>query len=148
MRDDPKINSSLISTNNLEHNSRLKTTASSCPPSSDPVPNPQAPAVTHPQHGSQKAPRFAEMPVSTPIIMINKIDIPRPLGVMPHELLVPFRPLVLRVPRQHALDTHAHALHILHRAPAGGAEEVEADDAVGVDVWVDRDGAVWWGGGV
>lgn len=74
--------------------------------------------------------------------MINKTDIPRPLGIMPHKLLIPFRPFVLRVSRQHALDTHAYALHILHRAPAGGAEKVEADDAVGVDVWVNGDGAL------
>lgn len=82
--------------------------------------------------------------------MINKTNIPRPLGITPHKLLIPLRPLVLRVPRQHALDTHADALDVLHRAPPRRAEQVEADDAVGVDVRVDRDGADerrwqrWW----
>lgn len=54
---------------------------------------------------------------------------------------VPGRSLVLRVAGQHALQAHADALDVLHRTPAGGAEEVEADDAVAVDVWMHGDGA-------
>ena len=72
--------------------------------------------------------------------MINKTNIPRPLRITPHKRLIPLGPLILRIPRQHALDTHTHALHILHGAPARGAEQVEADDAVGVDVRMDGDG--------
>ena len=30
----------------------------------------------------------------------------------------------------------------MHGRPAGAGEEVEADDAVAVDVWMDGDGAV------
>ena len=76
-----------------------------------------------------------------PIILINKPDIPRPLRVPPHKLLVSRRPLRLLIPRQHALNTHAHALDVLHRAPALVAEEIEADDAVAVDVGMKGDGA-------
>ena len=76
------------------------------------------------------------------IILIVKPYIPRPLRVPPHKVLVTRRPLVLTVPRQHALDAHAHALDVLHGAPAGAAEQVEADDAVGVDVRVHGDFAV------
>ena len=31
----------------------------------------------------------------------------------------------------------------MYGRPAGAGEQVEADDAVAVDVWVDGDGAVW-----
>jgi len=71
--------------------------------------------------------------------MILKPYIPRPLRIQPHEILVPRGALVLRVARQHALQAHAHALDVLHGRPAGRAEEVEADDAVAVDVGVDGD---------
>lgn len=71
--------------------------------------------------------------------MILKPYIPRPLRVQPHEILVPRGALVLRVARQHALQAHAHALDVLHGRPAGRAEQVEADDAVAVDVRVDGD---------
>lgn len=81
-------------------------------------------------------------PLSNGIIVVKEPDIPRPLRVPPHEILVARRSLVLRVARQHALDAHADALDVLDGAPALAAEEVEADDAVGVDVWVDRYGSV------
>ena len=71
--------------------------------------------------------------------MILKPYIPRSLRIPPHKFLIPGWPLVLRVPRQHALQTHTDALDILHRTPSRGTEEVEADDAVAVDVWVDGD---------
>lgn len=80
--------------------------------------------------------------------MINKANIPRALRITPHKRLIPLRPLVLCVAREHALDTHAHAFDILHRAPACGAEQIEADDAVGVDVRVDWDVADGGGGRV
>ena len=83
--------------------------------------------------------------------MIHKTDIPRALRITPHKRLIALRSLILRVPCQHALDTHAHALNILHRAPARVAEEVEADDAIRVDVRVDgnvADEGGGFGGGV
>lgn len=83
--------------------------------------------------------------------MILKPDIPRPLRVQPHKVVVPGRPLVLRVARQHALQAHAHALDVLHGRPAGRAEQIETDDAVAVDVRVDGDfaddGRAVWGRG-
>ena len=73
--------------------------------------------------------------------MIIKPNIPRSLRVPPTEILVPLGSLVLIVARQHALDAHAYTLDVLHGAPALGAEQVEADDAVGVNVGVHRDDA-------
>ena len=56
---------------------------------------------------------------------------------------------VLGVARQHALNRHADAFDALDGRPACRAEEVETDDAVGVDVGVngDRASAIvgWWG---
>ncbi len=75
-------------------------------------------------------------------ILIHETDVSGSLRVPPHKILVPWRPLILGVSCQHALDTHAHTCDILHRAPSLRAEQVQADDAVGVDVWVDGDGAV------
>ena len=63
-----------------------------------------------------------------------EIDVPRPLPIVPTEILVPFRPLVPRVARQYALQAHAHALDALHGAPAGFVEQIQADDAIAVDV--------------
>ena len=74
--------------------------------------------------------------------MVVEIDIPRSEPVCPYELLVAGRPLILRVPCQHALQAHAHTLDILHGAPALLSEEIEADDAVGVDVGMYWDGSI------
>ena len=68
-----------------------------------------------------------------------EIDIPRPLPVHAHKVLVPRWSLVLIITRQHALKAHADALDVVHRAPAGLVEEVQADDAVGVHVRVHGD---------
>lgn len=74
------------------------------------------------------------------VIVKGKLDVPRPRCVVPYEVLVAWWPLLLRVAREHALETHADALYVVHGAPAGSVEEVEADNAVGVDVWVPRYG--------
>lgn len=74
--------------------------------------------------------------------MIIKIDIPRSPPIIRHERLVALGSLVLGIARQHALQGHAYALYVLDGAPALLAEEVEADDAVGVDVRVHGDGSV------
>ena len=50
------------------------------------------------------------------------------------------RALGARVAGEHALDADAHALHVMHGRPALRPEQVEADDAVAVDVRVQRDG--------
>lgn len=71
--------------------------------------------------------------------MVIKIDVPWPSSIVQHKTLVSFWPLVLAVPSQHALYAHADALHVLYRAPALGTQEVEADDAIRVDVGVHWD---------
>lgn len=78
------------------------------------------------------------------IILVYERDIPNTTAIIRHELTVTRRPLILRVSCQHTLDAHADALDCLHGGPAGGAEQIEADDAVAVDVGVhwDRAGSV------
>ena len=73
------------------------------------------------------------------VIVVEKVNVFRPQAVGFHKLLVPWRPLVLGVAREHALQAHADALDILHGAPPLLAEEIQADDAVGIYVWVDGD---------
>jgi len=74
--------------------------------------------------------------------MIQEIDIPRPLPIRPDKLGVPRRPFGLGITREHALDRNANALDVVHGAPALGVEQVEADDAVAIDVRVQGDLAV------
>lgn len=74
--------------------------------------------------------------------MVIELNILRSLAVRADEVLIPGRSLVLRVPGEHALQAHTDALNILNRTPSLLAKEVEADDAVGIDVRVDRDRAV------
>ena len=73
---------------------------------------------------------------SNGIVMKDPRNVPGPGGVAPHKVLVPGRSLGAPVPRQHRLDTHAHALDVMHGRPAGAVEQVEAYDPVRVDVWV------------
>jgi hypothetical protein len=68
------------------------------------------------------------------MIVEQEVDIPWPLSIASHECFVSRRPLILRIACQHTLQTHTHALYIVHRAPALFVEQIEADDAVGVDV--------------
>lgn len=68
--------------------------------------------------------------------MKNKTYVPRPLRVIPDKILIALRPLLLRITREHTLQAHAHALDIVDWGPTGAVEQVEADDAVGVNVWV------------
>lgn len=64
------------------------------------------------------------------------------MGVPSHEIFIARRSFVLGVSRQHALDAHADALDILHGAPALRAQQVEADDAVGVNMGVDGNDSI------
>ncbi len=68
--------------------------------------------------------------------MIHEVDISRSLPVESHKILVAGWPLLLCVAREHALQTDAYALDVVHRRPALSVEQVEADDAIGVYVWV------------
>ena len=71
------------------------------------------------------------------IIVIVEVDVPRSCAVHTHKLIIALGPFPLGVARQHALDAHAHALHILHRRPALCAQEIQTYIAVRVDVRVD-----------
>jgi hypothetical protein len=73
--------------------------------------------------------------------MKHKANIPRPLRIISHEILVSLRPLLLIITTEHTLQTNTHALDIMYRGPARAVEQVETDDAVGVDVWVPGYGA-------
>ena len=76
------------------------------------------------------------------IIVVVEINILRPQSVGSDELFISRRSLVLCVPRQHALQTHADAFDILYGTPPLLAQQVETNDAVGVDVRVYRDRSV------
>lgn len=70
------------------------------------------------------------------IILVDERNISDAPTVVCHELAVTRGSLIARVCGQHALDAHTHALDGLYGRPAGGTEEIEADDAVTVDVGV------------
>lgn len=79
-------------------------------------------------------------PASNRAILIDKSNVPWPLRISSDKLLIARRPLIFCITGQHALEAHAYRLHILDGRPALRAEQVETDDAVGVDVRVDGDG--------
>lgn len=68
--------------------------------------------------------------------MEDKAYVPRPLRVVPNEVVVAWWSFLLRVACEHALQTDTHAFHVVYRAPTLFVEKVETNDAVGVDVWV------------
>lgn len=47
------------------------------------------------------------------VIVEHEAYVPRPLRVVSDEVIVTLRPLLLRVARQHALQTDAHALDVV-----------------------------------
>lgn len=75
------------------------------------------------------------------IVMIIEGDVAWSPPIRGHKLLIARRSLVLCILCQHALDTHADTLDGLHGRPASGSEEVQTDDAITVDVWVDGYGS-------
>ncbi len=74
--------------------------------------------------------------------MVVEINIPGPPSIIGHETLVALRALILRIARQHALQAHADALYILDWRPPLLAQQIEADDAIRVDVGMHRYGTV------
>jgi hypothetical protein len=73
------------------------------------------------------------------IVMKDEVDITRPLGVVPHKVVITLWSLLLGVARKHALQAYAYALDVVDRRPALTVEQVETNDAVRVDVRVPRD---------
>jgi hypothetical protein len=78
--------------------------------------------------------------------MVIKINIPWSSSIIRNETLVSFWSLVLGVSGEHGLQGHAYAFYVLDGRPALCSEEVEADYAVGIDVWVHGNGAGRVGG--
>jgi hypothetical protein len=76
------------------------------------------------------------------IVVKDKVNVSRALSVVAHKVLVALRPLLLGVLVQHALETDAHALDVMDWRPTRSIKKVEADDTVGVDVWVPWYGVV------
>jgi hypothetical protein len=70
------------------------------------------------------------------VVVIKEVDVPYSPSVVADKLSVALRTLISGIRRQHALYTHADTLHRLHRRPARGTEQVEANDAVAVDMGV------------
>ena len=84
--------------------------------------------------------------------MVVKVDVTGPLAVGSDKVGIARRPLILCIAGQHALQTHADTLDVLNRAPALRPEQVEANNAIGVDMRVHRDRPIgelekhdfWW----
>jgi hypothetical protein len=68
------------------------------------------------------------------VVMVIELHVPRAQPVAPNKLFVPGRTLVLCIASQHALDTHADALYVLNRAPTLSTKEIQADEAIRVDM--------------
>ena len=76
------------------------------------------------------------------VVVVQEIDIARTPSIAPHKLLITWRPFVLHIPCEHTLYTHADTLDVLDGTPALSAQQIQTNDAVGVDVWMDWDWAV------
>jgi hypothetical protein len=70
--------------------------------------------------------------------MEKKIDILRSLRIIFYEIFVAWRPFLLCVACQHALQADTNTLYIVDRTPALTVKQVKTDDAIRVDVWVPR----------
>jgi len=75
--------------------------------------------------------------------MKDKINISGPARITPDKLCITRRSFALTVPHQHTHDTQRHALGVLHRTPPLTRQQIQTDDAVAVDMWVQRDVARW-----
>jgi len=72
--------------------------------------------------------------------MEDEADIPRPLLVVPYKVLISRWSLLLRIACKHTLQAHTYTLYVMNWRPARTVEQVQANDAVGVNVRVPRDG--------
>lgn len=82
------------------------------------------------------------------VVLVDKVDVADATAVGGDEFLVTGGSFVAGIGGQHALQTHANALDVLHGRPTGRAEEIEADNAVAIDVGVDGNRAGCTGRGV
>lgn len=72
------------------------------------------------------------------VVVVKEIDIPGPPSIVVDEIGITWGPFIPRVRSQHALDTHADALDGLNRRPPRGTQQIQADDAIAVDMGMDR----------
>jgi hypothetical protein len=90
----------------------------------------------------QKKPSVTRNACATPIeylvlysvVMVIELHVPRAQPVAPNKLFISGRALVLCIASEHALDTHADALYILNRTPTLSTEEIQADEAIRIDM--------------
>jgi hypothetical protein len=75
-----------------------------------------------------------EYPILYSVVMVIELHVPWAQPVAPYKLFVPGRALVLCISSEHALDTHADALHVLNWTPTLSTEEIQADDAICIDM--------------
>lgn len=68
------------------------------------------------------------------VVVEHKVDITWSLCVVPYEVFITLRSLLLRITRQHALQADADTLNVVHWRPTRAVEKIKTDDAVGVDV--------------
>ena len=76
------------------------------------------------------------------VIVVEELDVSRPLLIASHKVLIAGRPLIFVIARQHALDAHAYARNALDRTPTLLTQKIETDDAVGVYVRMHRNGPI------
>jgi hypothetical protein len=74
--------------------------------------------------------------------VVKEFHVSRAQPITFHKFFVSRWTLFLGVARQHALNTHAHALNILNWTPALLTKEVETNKAVRVNVRVNWDRAI------
>jgi len=72
--------------------------------------------------------------------MEDEADIPRPLLVVSYKVLISRWSLLLRVACKHTLQAHTYTLYVMDRRPTRTVEQVKANDAIRINVWVPRDG--------
>jgi len=72
--------------------------------------------------------------------MEDEADIPRPLLVVPYKVLISRWSLLLRIAGKHTLQAHTYTLYVMDRRPTRTVEQVKANDAIRINVWVPRDG--------
>lgn len=76
---------------------------------------------------------------SNAVIVEDEVHIARTQTISSDEVGIARWSFVLAVACEHALNTQTYALHTLDRRPALAAEQVQADDAIGVDVGMHGD---------
>lgn len=62
--------------------------------------------------------RCKSLPISYLVVVKDKVDVSGSLGIVLDEVFVALRTFLLRITREHALQTDADALYIVYGTPA------------------------------